>query len=101
SVNNQPIRVEDVVEGGRGSLGLIGEQGVVVSHQTRLGRIGYWKADRERPSGSAETLADAGHDHDDEVQCIVLLRKNEDTIPALKDVKAKVEELNDPASGRM
>jgi cobalt-zinc-cadmium resistance protein CzcA len=101
SVNNQPIRVEDVVEGGRGSLGLIGEQGVVVSHQTRLGRIGYWKADRERPSGSAETLADAGHDHDDEVQCIVLPRKNEDTIPALKDVKAKVEELNDPASGRM
>ena len=35
------------------------------------------------------------------MQCIVLLRKNEDTLPALKDVKAKVEELNDPASGRM
>jgi cobalt-zinc-cadmium resistance protein CzcA len=35
------------------------------------------------------------------VQCIVLLRKNEQTLPALKDVKKKVEELNDPASGRM
>jgi cobalt-zinc-cadmium resistance protein CzcA len=35
------------------------------------------------------------------VQCIVLMRKNEDTLPALKDVKAKVKELNDPASGRM
>ena len=35
------------------------------------------------------------------MQCIVLLRKNEDTLPALKDVKAKVEEINDPASGRM
>jgi cobalt-zinc-cadmium resistance protein CzcA len=101
SVNNQPVRVEDVVEGGRISPGQIGERGVVVSHQTRLGRIGYWRADQERPPGSPLALADIGHDEDDKVQCIVLLRKNEDTIPALKDVKAKVEELNDPASGRM
>jgi cobalt-zinc-cadmium resistance protein CzcA len=101
SVNNQPIRVEDVVEGGRGSPGEIGNQGVVVSHQTRLGRIGYWKPDQERPPGSSLSLADVGHDENDKVQCIVLLRKNEDTLPALKDVKAKVKELNDPASGRM
>src|SRR5580704_4378003 len=33
SVNNQPVRVEDVVEGGRTSAGEIGEQGVVVSYQ--------------------------------------------------------------------
>ena len=102
SVNNQPIRVEDVVEGGRLSPGqLPGEQGVVVSHQTRLGRIGYWRADRERPSGSPLSLADVGHDEDDKVTCIVLLRKGEDTLPALKDVKAKVRQLNDPASGRL
>jgi cobalt-zinc-cadmium resistance protein CzcA len=103
SVNNQPIRVEDLVEGGRVSSGQwYGEPlGVVVSNQTRLGRIGYWKADRERPPGSAETLAEVGHDEDDKVQCIVLVRKGEDTLPALKDVKKKVEELNDPASGRM
>jgi cobalt-zinc-cadmium resistance protein CzcA len=102
SVNNQPIRVEDVVEGGRVSSGeLAGDRGVVVRHQTRLGRVGYWKADRPRPPGSALTLADVGHDEDDKVQCIVLLRKGEDTLPALKDVKAKVKELNDPASGRM
>ncbi len=102
SVNNQPIRVEDVVEGGRLLPGqLPGEQGVVVSNQTRLGRIGYWSADHERPSGSTLTLADVGHDEDDKVQCIVLLRKDEDTLPALKDVKAKVEEINDPASGRL
>jgi cobalt-zinc-cadmium resistance protein CzcA len=101
SVNNQPVRVEDVVEGGRGSPGQAETQGVVVSHQTRLGRIGFWKADRDRPSGSPLGLADVGHDEDDNVQCIVLLRKNEDTLPALKDVKAKVQELNDPASGRM
>jgi cobalt-zinc-cadmium resistance protein CzcA len=100
SVNNQPVRVEDVVEGGRVSPGQFGEQGVVVSHLTRLGRIGYWKADRERPPGSSLSLADVGHDEDDKVQCIVLMRKGEDTLPALKDVKKKVEELNDPASGR-
>ena len=101
SVNNQPVRVEDVVEGGRGSPGEVGTRGVVVSNQTRLGRIGYWRADQPRPSGSALSLADVGHDEDDKVQCIALLRKNADTIPALKDVEAKVKELNDPASGRM
>ena len=101
SVNNQPVRVEDVVEGGRVSPGRRSDKGVVVSNQTRLGRIGYWKADSERPSGSDLSLADVGHDEDDKVQCIVLLRKNEETLPALKDVKAKVEELNDPRSGRM
>ncbi|MGB2609119.1 MAG: efflux RND transporter permease subunit [Isosphaeraceae bacterium] len=102
SVNNQPIRVEDVVEGGRLSPGqLPGERGVVVSHQTRLGRIGYWRADRERSSGSPLSLADVGHDEDDRVTCIVLLRKGEETMPALKDVEAKVRQINDPASGRM
>jgi cobalt-zinc-cadmium resistance protein CzcA len=101
SVNNQPVRVEDVVEGGRSSPGELGNQGVVVSHQTRLGRVGYWKADHERPSGSPLALADVGHDEDDKVECIVLLRKNEDTKPALKDVEAKVEELNNPETGRM
>jgi cobalt-zinc-cadmium resistance protein CzcA len=102
SVNNQPVRVEDVVEGGRAYYGEApGEQGVVVRHQTRLGRIGYWKADHERAPGSKLTLADVGHDEDDKVQCIVLLRKGEETLPALKDVEKKVDELNDPASGRM
>jgi cobalt-zinc-cadmium resistance protein CzcA len=101
SVNNQPIRIEDVVEGGRISPGQVTNQGVVVSHLTRLGRLGYWKADHPRKPGSALSLADVGHDEDDKVGCIVLLRKNEDTLPALKDVKAKVQELNGPTSGRM
>ena len=102
TVNNQPIRVEDVVEGGRLAPGeLPGEKGVVVSNQTRLGRVGYWKADRERPSQSPLTLRDVGHDEDDKVQSIVLLRKGEETMPALKDVEAKVEQLNDPEFGRL
>src|SRR6516165_2032850 len=42
SVNNQPIRVEDVVEGGPLKYaGEVGRQGVVVSHQTRRGRVMY------------------------------------------------------------
>jgi cobalt-zinc-cadmium resistance protein CzcA len=101
SVNNQPVRVEDVVEGGRIALGQFSDRGVVVSHKTRLGRVGYWKPDSIRPPGSALALADVGHDEDDKVECIVLMRKNEDTLPALKDVKAKVEELNDEGSGRL
>jgi cobalt-zinc-cadmium resistance protein CzcA len=102
SVNNQPIRVEDVVEGGRLLPGqLPGERGVVVSSQTRLGRVGYYSADRERHSGSPLALKDVGHDDDDRVTCIVLLRKGEETLPALKDVQKKVVELNDPASGRL
>jgi len=101
SVNNQPVRVEDVVEGGRNYQRERRDEGVVIRNQTRLGRIGYWKADEERPSRSSLSLKDVGHDEDDKVQCIVLLRKNEDTLPALKDVQAKVKELNDPASGRM
>jgi cobalt-zinc-cadmium resistance protein CzcA len=103
STNNQPVRVEDVVEGGRAAPGEIPNRGVVVSHQTRLGRIGYFKPDRERPSHSTRSLAEpgVGHDEPDVVECIVLLRKNEETLPALKDVKAKVDYLNDPHTGRL
>ncbi len=101
SVNNQPVRVEDVVEGGRASPGDLGQQGVVVSHQTRLGRIGYWRPDIKRPPHSTQSIANVGHDEPDVVECIVLMRKNEETRPALKDVKAKVAELNGPDAGRM
>jgi heavy metal efflux system protein len=102
SINNQPIRVEDVVEGGRLLSGqLPGEKGVIVSNQTRLGRIGYYHADQERPPGSTLTLKNIGHDEDDRVQCIVLLRKGEETWPALKDVEQKVKDINDPSSGRL
>jgi len=101
SVNNQPVRVEDVVEGGRAKPGETPNYGVVVSYVTRLGRIGYWKADKEREPRSTLSIKQVGHDEPDKVECIVLMRKNEQTLPALKDVKAKVEELNDPATGRL
>ncbi len=102
SVNNQPVRVEDVVEGGRASPGETPQQGIIVSHQTRLGRIGYWRADEERKPGSPLSIAQKWVTTSRmSWKCIVLLRKNEDTLPALKDVKEKVAELNDPATGRM
>ena len=40
SVDNVPVRVDDVVEGGPLKPGQpVGEEGVVVGHQTRLGRV--------------------------------------------------------------
>ena len=106
SVNNRPVKIDHIVEGGPLSPGdPIGEKGVVVGYQTRLGRVSLSK-----PSGAQDTLGsyrllDPMHrgwrDEDDKVQCIVLLRKGEDSPPALDDVRKKVEELNDPESGRM
>jgi len=102
SINNRPIRVEDVVEGCRLAPGeLPGERGVVVSHLTRLGRVGYYSSQTERSPGSTKTIKDVGKDDDDCVTCIVLLRKGEETLPALKDIKAKVEAINNPSSGRL
>ena len=106
SVNNQPVRVEDVVEGGRLAPGeRAGEKGVVVGHQTRLGMLAHFKVDDGYEShfltNHSLSLSQVGHDDPDQVGCIVLLRKGEATLPALKDIEAKVKELNDPASGRM
>jgi cobalt-zinc-cadmium resistance protein CzcA len=102
AVNNVPVRVDDVVEGGALRLSGVqaGYQGVVVGHQTRLGRVSL-----SRPQVDAEgrLVQENGHvkwvDEDDKIQGIVLLRKNEDSLPALRDVKAKVEEIN--RSGRL
>ena len=106
SVNNQPVRVEDVVEGGRlapGERG--GERGVVVGHQTRLGTMAHFQVDdgyeHKFVADHALSLSHVGHDDPDQVGCIVLLRKGEATLPALDDIEAKVKELNDPTTGRM
>ena len=105
SVNNQPVRVEDVVEGGRLAPDeRAGAKGVVVGHQTRLGMLAHFKVDDGYEShfltDHSRSIRQVGHDDPDKVGCIVLLRKGEDTLPALKDIEAKVKELNDPASGR-
>jgi cobalt-zinc-cadmium resistance protein CzcA len=93
TVDNVPIRVEDVVEGGPVPEGFErGAKGVVVGYQTRLGRVS-----RSRPPA---TLGGRWAEEDDVVQAVVLLRKGEDSIPAIKDVQKKVKELNQ-TPGRM
>jgi cobalt-zinc-cadmium resistance protein CzcA len=102
SINNQPIRVEDVVEGGPlRYAGDIGRQGVVAGYRTRLGRVQF-SAPKKAADGSE--IKDQGgktvwRDEPDKVQSVILLRKGEDSLPALHDVEAKIEELN--KSGRL
>ena len=49
SVNNQPVRIEDIVEGGRVGPGEpVRAKGVVVGNQTRLGMIGHFKVDDDK-----------------------------------------------------
>lgn len=89
SVNNVPIRVDDVVEGGPLRLGdPAGKQGVVVGFQSRLGRVFISKPVRNE-AGEETDDADGVRqwtDENDVVQGIVLLRKGEASLPALKDV---------------
>ena len=108
SVNNRPVKIEHIVVGGPLTPGdPVSTQGVIVGYQTRLGRVSLSKPAEGADSGGtfrvdeSSTGERARRDEDDKVQCIVLLRKNEDTPPALDDVRKKVEELNDPESGRM
>ncbi|QJX00164.1 efflux RND transporter permease subunit [Frigoriglobus tundricola] len=98
SNNNVPILLEDVVEGGRLLPGQDPTRapGVVVGHQTRLGRSCLTV-----PGGAPDGRRTLARDEDDKVECVVLMRRNEATLPALKDVRERVKELNDPATGRL
>jgi heavy metal efflux system protein len=97
STNNVPVRVEDVVEGGpTHSWGEVGKAGVVVGHETRLGRV---ILARPRKSSQGTDLLDpqgqrVWDDEDDAVQGLVMLRKGAETLPTLDAVRAKIDELN-------
>ena len=86
SVNNVPIRVDDVVDGGPLKSGEVaGARGVVVGHLSRLGRV---MISKPRTDAEGHEQLDAnGHrrwvDEDDVIQGIVLLRKGEESLPAL------------------
>ncbi len=97
SINNLPIRVEDVVEGGPLRYPEdIGKQGVVVGHMPRLGRVAM--SHRQLDETGREVLDKNGDtvwiNEPEKVQGIVLLRKGEASLPALHDVEAKIESLN-------
>ena len=86
SVNNVPIRIDDIVQGGPG----IGQhsstpQGVVISYQTRLGRVSLDRA-LDKDGKEWERF-------DEKVQAIILMRKNEQSLPTLAGVKEKFAEL--------
>ncbi len=107
SINNRDILLEDLVDGGRlGDGQRPGERGVVVGHQTRLGRIQMSKPREARTPTGIHRVVDGGgkllwRDDPDKVECIVLLHKGDDSLPALHDVEEKVKELNDPKTGKM
>jgi cobalt-zinc-cadmium resistance protein CzcA len=103
AVNNIPVRVEDIVDGGPvrypDDLGL---KGVVVGNQPRLGKISLSHPLLDA-SGSEVFDKDGNRvwiDETEKVQGIVLLRKGEHSLPALHDLEEKIAELN-KASGRM
>jgi cobalt-zinc-cadmium resistance protein CzcA len=98
TVNNIPVHVEDVVDGGPllSSGDELGKRGVVVGHQVRLGRVG---ASIPRKDENGQLVRDAnGHsvydDDDEKVMGIVLMRKYEDSLPAVNGVKAKLADYN-------
>jgi cobalt-zinc-cadmium resistance protein CzcA len=105
SFNNRPVKIDHIVEGGPLTPGdPVGERGVVVGHQTRLGRVSLSKpagADTDDVYRVREDRPRVWRDEDDKVQCIVLLRSGDQTKPAIQAVKEKVAELNDPEYGAM
>src|SRR5262249_536081 len=95
--NNVPVRVEDLVEGGpvKSPSDDLGTQGVVVGHQTRLGKVGRTV---EKGVGSLFPEKDSPplfQDEDEKVMGIVLMRKGERSLDTLEKANAKIDELND------
>jgi cobalt-zinc-cadmium resistance protein CzcA len=95
--NNHPVRVADLVEGGplESETGAeadsatpvfderLGKQGVVIGHQTRLGRVSRQLVpDKDLPG------------EEDKVMGVVLLRKNEPMLATTEAARAKIDELN-------
>jgi cobalt-zinc-cadmium resistance protein CzcA len=99
AVNNVPVRVDHLVKGKKPLLDSEGNatvddetlasEGVVVSHQTRQGKVGISRR-------VVKEVAAAWTDEDEEIQGIVLMRKGQESLPALRDVAAKIKELNEP-----
>jgi cobalt-zinc-cadmium resistance protein CzcA len=109
TVNNVPVRVEDLVSGGPApahrsadvplaelAAGTPTHQGVIVGYQPRLGKVSVCRPKQDAQGNIVRD--DDGNivwfDEEDKVQGIVLMRKNEATLPALIKVKEKIDELN-------
>lgn len=102
TTNNIPVRVGDVVDGGRTSELGSSHRGVIVGHSTRLGKVSVSDLSPPRPAEEQVEKQSDGRNWrnvDDAVQGVVLLRKGEQSLPALADIEAKVAELN--ANGKL
>ena len=103
AVNHQPIRVEDVVDGGPNrDPDELGVRGVVVGNLPRLGRasISYRQKDKDGNLVLDKDGKPQWIDEDEKVQGIVLLRKGEASLPALSALEKRIHELNED-SGRL
>ena len=98
ATNNVPVRVDDVVEGGplRGDSSPAA-QGVVMGYQTRLGHV--MRSTLAHDAQGREVLDAKGNrvwrDDDEVVEAIVILRKGDQSLPALDDIHALVKQLNE------
>jgi cobalt-zinc-cadmium resistance protein CzcA len=98
STNGIPVRVGDIVEGGLLSPGEDRSlRGVVVSYQTRLGKVSLSRPlrDADRNVVFDEKGERVWTDADETVQGLALLRKGAESLPVLKLLEAKIKELND------
>jgi cobalt-zinc-cadmium resistance protein CzcA len=123
TVNNVPIRIEDLVTGGpidahdevardvrafdplarqrRGEAAqaanlAASSEGVMIGYQPRLGKVSVCKPKYDE-QGNLVHDAEGNvvwMDEEDKVQGIVLMRKNEATLLALNKVKEKIDDLN-------
>src|SRR5437868_1505187 len=97
AVNNVPVRVEDIVDGGPVRYADdLGRKGVVVGNQPRLGKVSL---SHPLLDDKKEEVVDGEEnrvwvDEPEKVQGIVLLRKDEHSLPALHDLEEKIKELN-------
>ena len=110
SVNNVPVRVDQLVDGGPlldsdGSPKVDDEallaRGVVVGYQTRLGLAAISRP-KLGPDGKPVVKPDRSvewEDDEDVVQGVVLMWKGRESLPALRDVVAKIDDLN--TSGKL
>jgi cobalt-zinc-cadmium resistance protein CzcA len=100
SIDHGPIRVEDVVEGGPLRYeDDIGREGVVVSHLTRLGKVSL---STPKKNENGQVIRDqrgnvVWDDVEEMIQGVLMLRKGEESSPALKECEKLIRKLNQEA----
>jgi cobalt-zinc-cadmium resistance protein CzcA len=96
SVNNVPVRVRDLVAGGPGEGDNHSHEGVFVGYQPRLGKVSISRPrlDRQGNEVSHPDGTLVWDDEEEKVMGVVLMRKGEATLLALKSVKDQIDELN-------